>query len=169
MGHGLGRTTPGHRHRKRARRPTAARGRGDPSGRVAAAAEPESSMAALEGVCSISTSARSVLRASSAHALPVRDANSRATALAFEHLGGMAFIGSADIGYLSAALRLLAFHFSGTGNGRGGDRRGTEGCAARDRLRVFDDRTVWQRRSGVGGPLELSGPPRCPSQVPILV
>jgi alkylation response protein AidB-like acyl-CoA dehydrogenase len=89
-------------------------GGGDASARIGAVAELESSMAALEGI------ARQIDNGAVAQAdllskallcrYSTQDAIDRATALAVEHLGGMAFIGSSDIGYLSAASRALAFH-----------------------------------------------------------
>lgn len=88
--------------------------RGEPGARVAAAAELESSMAALEGIAlqlgdGAGEDSRLLGRALLCR-YAVQDAVNRATGLAVEQLGGMAFIGSPDIGYLSAATRALAFH-----------------------------------------------------------
>jgi len=86
---------------------------GDVAARVAAAGELESSMTALCGVAQrfddgddpFDLLSRTLLCRYAA-----QDAIGRATALAVEHLGGMAFIGSADVGYLSGCARALAFH-----------------------------------------------------------
>jgi len=87
--------------------------RGDATARVTAVAELESSMAALcaiakqldDGADRTDLLARALLCR-----YATQDAIVRATALAAEHLGGMAFISSHDVGYLSAAARALAFH-----------------------------------------------------------
>jgi len=87
--------------------------RGEASVRVAAAAELEAAMAALcavaraldDGAERADLLTRALLCRHAA-----QGAIARATALAVEQLGGMAFIGSPDVGYLSAAAQALAFH-----------------------------------------------------------
>lgn len=87
--------------------------KGEPADRVRLGIEVEGAMTMLEGV------ARSMMAgqrddAELAQMLFVRyavqGAIERATALAVELLGGMAFIGSSDVAYLYAAARALAFH-----------------------------------------------------------
>lgn len=88
--------------------------RGDALARMAAAGELESAMTALDGVArrlgdetvdQDDLLARALLCRYSA-----QDAINRATALALERLGGMAFAGSWRVGYLAAASQALAFH-----------------------------------------------------------
>lgn len=90
-----------------------ARGRGSTADRAAAAVQLESAVLLTEGV------ARAVRDGMSgdeavATALVARYATQRALAavqdMAVELLGGIAFISSSDIAYLSAALHPLAFH-----------------------------------------------------------
>lgn len=86
---------------------------GDAGARVSAAAELESSMAAL---CHVARrlddgdDPGGLLGRALLCRYAAQDAIGRATTLAVEHLGGMAFIGSSDVGYLSACARALAFH-----------------------------------------------------------
>jgi alkylation response protein AidB-like acyl-CoA dehydrogenase len=90
-----------------------ARRRGDVAVRVRAAGELESSMAALCGVAQRFDDGAEPLALLSRALLcryAAQDAIGRATALAVEQLGGMAFIGSGDVGYLSACGQALAFH-----------------------------------------------------------
>jgi alkylation response protein AidB-like acyl-CoA dehydrogenase len=87
--------------------------RSDATARVTAAAELESSMAALCGIARAlddGADRADLLGRALLCRYATQDAIMRATALAVEHLGGMAFIGSWDVGYLSAAARALAFH-----------------------------------------------------------
>jgi alkylation response protein AidB-like acyl-CoA dehydrogenase len=87
--------------------------RGDPPARVAAAAELEAAMAGLCGIALAlddGADRAALLGRALLCRYAAQDAIVRATALAVEHLGGMAFIGSWDVGYLSAAVRALAFH-----------------------------------------------------------
>jgi alkylation response protein AidB-like acyl-CoA dehydrogenase len=88
-------------------------GKGDPVERVQLAIDLEGAMAALEGV------ARAMAGGDRGEAILVRallvryavqQAVERAAARAAELGGGMAFIGSTDVGYLLAASRALAFH-----------------------------------------------------------
>ncbi len=88
-------------------------GRGDATARVTAAAELESSMTALCGVARShddGADPAELLGRALLCRYATQDAIVRATALAVEQLGGMAFIRSWDVGYLSAAARALAFH-----------------------------------------------------------
>jgi len=86
---------------------------GTASGRVAMATELEGAMAALEGIARAMEAgergndelARMILVRYAAQA-----ALDRATALAFELLGGMAFMEAPEIAYLIAAARPLVFH-----------------------------------------------------------
>jgi alkylation response protein AidB-like acyl-CoA dehydrogenase len=86
---------------------------GEARARVTAAAELESSTAAL---CRVAqrlddgADAAGLLGTALLCRYAAQDAIARATALAVEQLGGMAFIGSSDVGYLSAAAHALAFH-----------------------------------------------------------
>lgn len=87
--------------------------RGDAAVRVTAVAELESSMTALCGVARAldeGTDRVALLGRALLCRYVAQDAIVRVAALAAEHLGGMAFIGSGDVGYLSAAARALAFH-----------------------------------------------------------
>jgi alkylation response protein AidB-like acyl-CoA dehydrogenase len=87
--------------------------KGKATERVAMATELEGAMAALEGIARAMNSgergndefARMIMVR-----YAVQSALDRATALAVELLGGMAFIESPEIAYLMAAARLLAFH-----------------------------------------------------------
>lgn len=89
-------------------------GRGDASVRTAAVAELESSMASLGGVArqldDDAVDRTQLLGKALLCRYAAQDAIARATAIAVEHLGGMAFIGSGDVGYLGAASQALAFH-----------------------------------------------------------
>jgi alkylation response protein AidB-like acyl-CoA dehydrogenase len=87
--------------------------RGGAAERVSLAAEVEGAMAAVEGV------ARAMLAGERGNdelarmllvRYAVQAALGRATSLAVELLGGMAFIGSPDVAYLLAAARPLALH-----------------------------------------------------------
>jgi alkylation response protein AidB-like acyl-CoA dehydrogenase len=87
--------------------------RGGPSERVTLATEVEGGMAALEGI------ARAMLAGERNNdqlgrmllvRYAVQAAIERATSLAVELLGGMAFIGSAEVSYLLAAARGLSLH-----------------------------------------------------------
>ncbi|MBS1871196.1 MAG: acyl-CoA/acyl-ACP dehydrogenase [Actinobacteria bacterium] len=87
--------------------------RGDAAVRVTAVAELESSMAALCGIARAvddGADRAGLLGPALLCRYATQDAIVRATTLAVEHLGGMAFISSSDVGYLSAAARALAFH-----------------------------------------------------------
>jgi alkylation response protein AidB-like acyl-CoA dehydrogenase len=87
--------------------------RGDASVRMRAAAELESSMTALDGVArqlGDRTDDGDLLSKALLCRYVAQDAIARATRSAVEHLGGMAFIRSSEIGYLSAAAGALAFH-----------------------------------------------------------
>lgn len=88
--------------------------RGDPGTRIAVAGELEISMAALEGIArqvgDDAVDQTDLLSKALLCRYATQDAINRATASAVEQLGGMAFIGSGDIGYLSAASKALAFH-----------------------------------------------------------
>jgi len=91
-------------------------GRGDATSRTAAVAELESAMASLDGVArrigetDVEADRGGMLARALLCRYAAQDAINRATALAVEDLGGMAFIGAADVGYLSAASQALAFH-----------------------------------------------------------
>jgi alkylation response protein AidB-like acyl-CoA dehydrogenase len=87
--------------------------RGGPTERVRLAAEVEGAMAALEGV------ARAMVAGEQGNEdlarmllvrYAVQGAIDRATTLAFEVLGAMAFIGSPEVSYLLAAARVLSVH-----------------------------------------------------------
>lgn len=88
--------------------------RGDASARIAAAGELESAMAALEGIArqvgDEDVDQGDLLTRALLCRYATQDAIGRATTLALERLGGMAFIGSWDAGYLTAASKALAFH-----------------------------------------------------------
>lgn len=88
--------------------------RGDALARIAAAGELESAMAALDGLARRLGDEQVDQDDLLARALLCRyaaqDAINRATTLALERLGGMAFIGSGEVGYLAAASHALAFH-----------------------------------------------------------
>jgi alkylation response protein AidB-like acyl-CoA dehydrogenase len=87
--------------------------RGDATVRTTAAGELESSMAALSDVArrfDDGADPTGLLGKVLLCRYAAQDAIGRATALAVEHLGGMAFINSSDVGYLSACARALAFH-----------------------------------------------------------
>jgi alkylation response protein AidB-like acyl-CoA dehydrogenase len=87
--------------------------KGKATERVAMATELEAAMAALEGIARAMNSgergndqfARMIMVR-----YAIQSALDRATALALELLGGMAFIESPEISYLSAAARPLVFH-----------------------------------------------------------
>lgn len=88
-------------------------GRGDANERVQLTTELEGAMAALEGVArAMMTGERGegILVQSLHVRFAVQQAIERATARAVELLGGMAFIRNADVAYLLAASRALAFH-----------------------------------------------------------
>jgi alkylation response protein AidB-like acyl-CoA dehydrogenase len=88
-------------------------GRGTPYDRARLGAELEGAMAALESV-GHAIMAAAPMREAIARALFVRysvqDAIERASALAAEVMGGMAFVASSEIGYLYAAARVLSLH-----------------------------------------------------------
>lgn len=88
-------------------------GKGAAYDRCLLAVELESAMASLESLAHALT-AGATGRHDFARALYVRfavqRAIERATALAAEVMGGMAFVQSSEIGYLYAAARVLAFH-----------------------------------------------------------
>jgi alkylation response protein AidB-like acyl-CoA dehydrogenase len=87
--------------------------RGEPGERTLLGIEMEGAMAGLEGLARAMAAGQRG-EDELARALFVRyavqRAIERATAQAVELLGGMAFIGSSDVGYLFAAARALAFH-----------------------------------------------------------
>lgn len=88
-------------------------GKGDATERVRLAAEIEGAMAAVEGVAhAMGTGERSndALARMILTRYAVQGALERATSLAVELLGGMAFIQSPEISYLLAAARGLALH-----------------------------------------------------------
>jgi alkylation response protein AidB-like acyl-CoA dehydrogenase len=88
--------------------------RGEPSVRLAAAAELEAAMASLEGIARAMTAEGAPSDDLLSRALLCRyaaqDAIARAVASAVEQLGGMAFIGGQDVTYFASASRALAFH-----------------------------------------------------------
>jgi alkylation response protein AidB-like acyl-CoA dehydrogenase len=88
-------------------------GKGTTYDRSRLGAELEGAMAGLESVAH-SIMAAAPVRESIARALFVRyavqSAIERATALAAEAMGGMAFVASSEIGYLYAAARVLSLH-----------------------------------------------------------
>jgi alkylation response protein AidB-like acyl-CoA dehydrogenase len=88
-------------------------GKGTPYDRSRLGVELEGGMAALENVAHLIMTAAPV-REAIARALFVRyavqAAIERATALAAEAMGGMAFVASSEIGYLYAAARVLSLH-----------------------------------------------------------
>lgn len=88
-------------------------GRGDAVGRMEAAGELETTMAALEGVA-VRMEGGERPRELLTRALLVRygaqAAIDRCVASAVEQLGGMAFIGGEDVSYYASASRALAFH-----------------------------------------------------------
>ena len=89
-------------------------GRGDAATRMAAAGELESTMTALEGLaCQLGdeqVAQDDLLTRALLCRYSAQDAINRSTTLALERLGGMAFIGSWEAGYLAAASKALAFH-----------------------------------------------------------
>ena len=87
--------------------------RGEASERVQLAIDLEGAAAALEGMAramSAGERGETILSRALLVRFAVQQAIERASARAAELLGGMAFIGSSDVGYLLAASRALAFH-----------------------------------------------------------
>jgi len=88
--------------------------RGDAAARIAAAGELEAAMTALEGVAHELDEEGGARDDLLARALLCRyaaqDAINRATTLALERLGGMAFIGSGEAAYVAISSKALAFH-----------------------------------------------------------
>ncbi len=88
--------------------------RGDAATRIAAAGELESAMTALDGLaCQLGDELADqddLLTRALLCRYAAQGAIDRATALALERLGGMAFVGSREVGYLVAASKALAFH-----------------------------------------------------------
>jgi alkylation response protein AidB-like acyl-CoA dehydrogenase len=87
---------------------------GTASGRVAAAAELEAAMAALEGLARAMDEHERTDERLLARALLCRyaaqDAINRSVATSVEQLGGMAFIRGDEVSYFASASRALAFH-----------------------------------------------------------
>jgi alkylation response protein AidB-like acyl-CoA dehydrogenase len=87
--------------------------KGTATERAALGTELEAAMTALEGIgaCALSGAASEDLLARTMFVrFAVQQAIERASALAVELLGGIAFVRSPEIGYLYAASRALAFH-----------------------------------------------------------
>lgn len=84
---------------------------GDPGMQARAVADLEAAMAALDGVARRAAAGdHDLLAPTLACRYATQDAVDRAVAIAVEHLGGMAFVGSDEISYLASASRALAFH-----------------------------------------------------------